>query len=401
MKIAYIMSRFPLLSETFILREMDEIEAQGGEIVLFPMICQDPDIQHHEVQRWIPRRNCIPFFSWEVFSYFLKSLITRPIKITGLFLKIAYWNLPSPRFLIRALSLFPKAILTARKIQEANVDHIHVHYATHPALIAYIVSTLEGVDYSITIHSHDIYDNHVMLKQKLGKAKFLITVSQYNVEYLSQLLGEKIREKTHVVHCGVNTKDYQPAAKSPASNLKATTILQVGSLHWKKGQTYLLEAAKLLKAKTPDFSLMIVGDGKERPHLEKLIEELSLQDTVTLLGAKTQAEVKELLPQADLYVQSSVSEGIPVAIMEALSCQLPVVATNITGIPELVIHEQTGVLVPPRDPEAIAEALFRFMQAPGEAAEFGKAGRDHVAEIFSLDKNVQELNAIFNRYLSS
>lgn len=399
MKIAYVMSRFPLLSETFILREMDEVESQGGEIVLYPLICQEPDVIHESAQKWIPRRNCIPLLSLGTLREAVGVFLRKPLKVVRLLTEVIFWNLPSPKFLLRALSLFPKSLVTAAKMKEEGLDHIHVHYASHPALMAYIISRLEGITYSITIHSHDIYDNHVMLKQKLSRANFLITISEYNVEYLANLLGEQVREKLHVVHCGVDPDKYQPLPPRLRSARKHIEILQVGSLHWKKGQTYFLEGVRLIADKVPQLHVRIIGDGPERPKIEARIRELGLEKIVTLMGSLTQTEVRKILPTADIYVQSSVSEGIPVALMEALSCEIPVVSTKITGIPELIRHEETGLLIPPRDPQAISDAVIRLIDDPAQAHQYAKAGRRLVVEKFNLAANVSALNRIFQSHL--
>lgn len=393
MKIAYVMSRFPLLSETFILREMDEVENQGGEIALYPLICENPEVVHDEAKKWIPRRNCISFFSFELLAANFKMMLKKPATYLSTLFKVLYWNLPSPKFFIRTLVIFPKAILTAEKLQKENVNHIHCHYATHPALLAYVIKQLTGIPYSITIHSHDIYDNHVMLEQKLKEAEILITISQFNVVYLEKLLGNWIDAKTKVIHCGINPSKFTARENKPKS--QPFNILQIGSLHWKKGQTDLIRAAKLLTEKITDFSITIIGEGPERKNLEALIDELGVQNYIKLAGAKSQDQVRSILPQADCYIQSSVSEGIPVSIMEALACRLPVIATGITGIPEIVIDHETGYLIPPNNPEALAKAIFHVYENFQEAQNLARQGQTLVHEKFNLQINVKQLVEVF------
>lgn len=392
MKIAYIMTRFPLLSETFILREMIEIEKQGSEIALFPLICQQQEVIHPEVENWIKRCHCYPYFSSSILRSTVRTFIQQPFKFLIVFLSIIFWNLPSPKFLIRAIVLFPKATLMAEKIQAENIDHIHVHYASHPALVAYIIHKFTGIPYSVTMHSHDIYDNHVMLRQKLESAKFLVTISNYNVNYLANLLGNWVTKKITVIHCGVNTEEYKPSARIKKTDFK---LIQIGSLHWKKGQIFLLKAIKALISETDDFQVQIIGEGPERKKLEKIIRELEIGKWVTLLGPKTQDEIKSLLPTADCYLQTSISEGIPVALMEALACELPVISTNITGIPELVIDGKTGILIPPKDEQKIVEAI-KFIKINSTLARtFGREGRKHVESNFNLQKNINSLHDLF------
>lgn len=394
MKIAYVMSRFPLLSETFILREMIEMEKRGYEIALYPLICQTQPIVHEEAERWIPRARCIPFFSTAVLAENLRVLLTRPLRYIAMFLRIVWENRSSLDFLTKGIYLFPKAIYTAKRMASEGVEHIHAHYATHPALQAWIIHQLTGIPYSITIHSHDIYDCHAMLETKLKEAVFLAPISEFNVQYLENLLGGWVREKCRVVHCGIDPSKYAPMPRPERG--QTFHILQIGTMHWKKAQVHLIRAAALLRARGVPFQLSIIGDGEERPKIEAEIEKHNLNGCVKLLGAKPQQEVMNILPTADCYIQSSVSEGIPVAIMEAMACELPVVATNITGIPELVLHGKTGLLTAPADIQGMADALQTLYENPAMRREMGKRGREWVLKEFTLTGNAEKLSRLFN-----
>jgi len=396
MKIAYIMSRFPLLSETFILREMDEVEKQGGEIALYPIICQDPDVIHQAARAWLPRRHCTPHLSTPIVRATLHTLRQQPGKLLGLFFKTIRHTLSSPNFLLRALLLFPKAVYLSTRFKSESIDHIHAHYATHPAFLAWVIHHLTGISYSITIHSHDIYDRQAMLEPKLLDADFLVTISDFNVDYLVDLFGEWVRAKTSVIHCGIDPHKYQPYTAAPPDSAATGTdevfqILQIGSLHWKKGQQFLIQAIALLHARDIPVHCRIIGGGPEEKRLQKAIQKYELSGTMELLGELSQDDVASLLPTVDCYVQSSVSEGIPVALMEALACELPVVATNITGVPELVIDQKTGVLVPAKDPQALANAIERVRNDPQKSSIMAAAGRRHVLRKFDLAVNVNQL----------
>jgi glycosyltransferase involved in cell wall biosynthesis len=397
MRIAYIISRFPLLSETFILREMIEIEKLGHELVVYPIICQDQPVIHDEARGWLTRVKCIPFLSSEVIAENIRVFFNKPVLYLHLLWRIFFENLSSMDFLIKDLYLFPKAVYTSRQLIEEKIDHIHAHYATHPGFEAWVIHQLTGIRYSITIHSHDIYDCHAMLKTKLEGAEFLAPISNFNIDYMANLIGEHIRKKCTVVRCGVDDKHYIPISTKPDEQNGKFEILQVGSLHWKKGQLYLIQAMSLLKERNFSFRLRIIGEGKERLNIEAEIKRLNVGDVVELMGSKTQAEVAQLLPTADCYVQSSVSEGIPVAIMEAMACELPVIATQITGIPELVIQDKTGYLVPLADPTALAEAIITVKENPEKAKQLGKNGREWVLQEFNLNKNAIKLAGLFEK----
>jgi len=393
------MSRFPLLSETFILREMIEVEKNGHNIELFPLMCEAHPVTHEKAKEWVARANCIPFISGSILLENFFVFLRNPFRYMYLILQIILGNRSSLDFLIKGLYLFPKAVFTAKQMQIKNVEHIHAHYASHPALAAWIINKISGITYSVTIHSHDIYDCHAMLDIKLKDALFLAPISYYNIKYLEELLGKWVKEKCHVVRCGVDLEKYESSQKTVDSKDGVFKILQIGSLHWKKAQVYLVQVMASLRKRGVPFHLTIIGEGQERTSIESEIKKHQLENHITLVGAKRQDEVARILPQSDCYVQSSVSEGIPVAIMEAMACELPVVSTKITGIPELVLDGETGILVPANDVANMANALEKLYNDPNLCLAMGKRGKNWVAEEFTLENNGKKLVALFERFV--
>jgi colanic acid/amylovoran biosynthesis glycosyltransferase len=400
MKIAYIMSRFPHLPETFILREMIELETHGHEIALYPLMCQEQTVIHQEARQWIQRAHCTPFISGSILSAVATTFFKKPLKLTGLWLRIVLENLTSPKFMVRALTLFPKAVYFARRFQEENIEHIHAHYATHPTLVAWIIYHLTGIRYSLTVHAHDIFVEKAMLPTKLNDAKFIIPISQFNRQYLAHEVGSWVRNKSHVIHCGILPRDYPPR-KTPSWQDQPFEIITIGSLQPYKGQKYLIEACAMLLSQNIPFRCRIIGGGELQTQLEQQIQSLDLESNVVLLGPQPQDEVARLLRTAHCYVQPSIittsgkMEGIPVSLMEALACSLPVVATQLSGIPELIRPGDTGTLVPPEDPSALVTALVAVYENPEEAHRMAKAGRDLVLQEFDLTKNGKSLARLF------
>jgi len=395
------MSRFPHLPETFILREMMELELQGQGVSLYPLILQKQPIVHPEAQPWIARAHRLPYISSDVLEANARALAARPGRYGDLWKRTAWENQTSSNFLIRALALLPKAAYAARLMQREGVAHIHAHYATHPAFVAWVIHQLTGLSYSVTVHAHDIFVRTAMLATKLREAAFVVAISDYNRDYLARLLGEWVREKTHVIHCGIAPAAYTPHLNLPSPG-ERFEIINVGSLQPYKGHRHLLEACALLRDQGLPVHCRIVGGGEERPRLERQRADMRLEGVVELLGPKSQDEVARLLPTAQCYVQPSIitpsgkMEGIPVALMEALACALPVVATKISGIPELVRPGETGLLVPPADAHALAGALATIYHDPHHAAQRADAGRALVLREFELSANVKRLAALFD-----
>ncbi|MFH1908086.1 MAG: glycosyltransferase [Chloroflexota bacterium] len=404
MKIAYIVSRFPHLPETFILREMVAMETQGWEIELYPLILQHQSVVHAEAQAWLARAHHFPWLSPDILTANLRQLSAHPLRTIGLWFRVVMENCVSLKFLLRVVLLFPKAVRMAEQMQQEGVAHIHAHYASHPALVAWLIHKLTGISFSVTLHAHDIFVEKAMLSTKLGAAAFIVAISDYNREYLAREVDISLKDKTHVVHCGINPATYTVRDHLPDKS-EPLEIISVGSLQPYKGMRYLIEACSLLRERGLPIHCRIIGDGEERSLLQRLIAERELALYVELLGARTQAEVAQLLPSAHCYVQPSVvtpsgkMEGIPVSIMEAFASGLPVVATQLSGVPELVRPGVTGYLVPPSDPRSLADALVAVYENPKEAARLAKAGRRLVLQEFRIDKSAKQMTNLLEHCL--
>lgn len=399
--VAYVVSRFPHLPETFILREMTELERRGWRVVLYPLIQQRQAVVHREARQWISRARYQPLLSPAVAAANGGALFRHPSSYFNAWASALRENSASPGALVRSLLILPKAVWLAHCARREGVRHVHAHYATYPAFAAWAAHRLTGMSYSLTVHAHDIFVNRAMLATKLREAAFVVAISEYNRDYLERTVGSWVRGKIHVVHTGVDLADYYPRSR-PLTAGERFEIICVGSLQLYKGQRFLIEACRLLRRQGVVFRCRIIGEGPERRRLERLIDAAGLANSVQLLGAQPQEAVAELLPTAHCFVQPSIvtaagkMEGIPVALMEALACRLPVVATRISGVPELVRHGETGYLVPPEDAAALAAALTAVRGDPARAAELAAAGRELVREAFNLRSNVERLACLFD-----
>jgi colanic acid/amylovoran biosynthesis glycosyltransferase len=398
--IAYIMSRFPNLPETFILREMNALEQQGWHLALYPLIAQTQPIIHAQAVPWTRRAHHLPFLSRQVLAANGRTLIEQPYPYTAACARALWENRTNFNLFARAVLLMPKAICAARWMQQESIAHIHAHYATHPALMAWLIHRLTGISYSITVHAHDIFVRTAMLTTKLRDAAFIVAISEYNREHLAHLVGDWVRAKTHLVHCGVEPSDYSPRTQ-PYNPNERFELISIGSLQIYKGHRYLIEACARLRDRGIAFRCRIVGEGVERPRLAQMIRDLKLESQVELLGAQSQDQVAQLLPTTHCYVQPSViapsgkMEGIPVSLMEALACAVPVIATSLSGVPELVRHGQTGRLVSPANADALADAIAHVYSEPQQARQFALAGRDLVLREFDVQSNAQHLGELF------
>ncbi|MGE5464933.1 MAG: glycosyltransferase family 4 protein, partial [Syntrophothermus sp.] len=391
------------LPETFILREMIHLEKLGWDVELYPLIIQRQELIHEEARSWLKRAHAVPWISLAIIQANLRRLASRPGQYLSLFARVVRENLQSPKFLARALLLFPRAVWMAEHFKQEGIQHIHAHYATHPALVAWLINQLTGIPYSVTVHAHDIFVDKPMLATKLHDSVFISSISEFNRQYLADLLGPWVKEKTKIVRMGIDPDYYQNGKKAPLGDSRQLEIMSVGSLQPYKGHIYLVKACAELKQRGIPFRCRIIGGGDLYSLLERTIQEEHLDGWVELLGPRTQDDVSLLLRTATCYVQPSVitstgkMEGIPVALMEAMISKVPVVATSISGVPELVRPGETGWLVPPENVSALADALSEIYHSPVEAERRAELGHQWVMEEFELSSNVRKLASLFSR----
>lgn len=402
-KIAYVMSRFPHLSETFILREMLEMERLGWDVSIYPLILQKQAVVHSQAQALLSSAIDTQLFSFSTIRANFRTLLRQPGRYLSTLGRALWGNRSSLKFFLRAWVVFPKSVAMAWAMQREGIQHIHAHYASHPALAAWIIHRLTGIPYSVTVHAHDIYVEKAMLAGKLKDAAFISSISEFNRDYLIDRVDANLGAKIHIVRCGVLPENYRVEPRDRSTN--TFELISIGSLQPYKGQKYLIAACEQLKKRGLPVHCRIIGGGELKAALAAQIAACGLDGCVELLGARTQDEVAALLPTADCYVQPSIitpsgkMEGIPVGIMEAMASGVPVVATRISGVPELVQDQRTGILVPPEDSAALADALERLYREPLLARELARRGQDLVFQQYNLHTNVQELSVLIENSL--
>jgi len=405
MKIAYVMSRFPKHTETFILYEMLAIEAQGVPVEIYPLLKQRDAVVHQEAQALVNRAHYMPFISLSTISSNIAAIRSNAKLYFSTLLEVLRGAFGNTNFLIGAISAFPKAVHFSAMMVEERVTHIHAHFSNHPAVAALVVHRLTGIPFSFTAHGHDIHKDRTMLREKISAAVFAVTVSKYNKSLMAKECPPEDVSKIHVIHCGVDTRLFQ----QPANRNKegAIAIICVASLLEVKGHTYLVQACRLLRDRGVDFVCHLVGEGNYRARIEREIDEYGLGKHIKLHGACTQSHVRELLTASDIFVLASkptrrgAREGIPVSIMEAMAVGVPVVASEISGIPELVENGMSGFLTPPGDVDALAKSIGVLIEDDPLRRRMGAAAREIVLRDFNLESNARQLIHMFRAACSS
>ncbi|MFG0335410.1 MAG: glycosyltransferase, partial [Maioricimonas sp. JB049] len=367
-RIAYMMSRFPKITETFILREMVEMQRLGVTVEVFPLRRERTQVIHPQARPFVRRAHFTPMMSGRILAANVRRFLRSPVRYVQILSTLVRANWGSRRYLAGAILFFPKAVLLAERMQQERIDHLHAHFASHPAAIAWVIHQLTGIPYSFTAHGSDLHRDRHMLAEKVCNAAAVITISDYNRRLILKEVGTDCGDRLHVIHCGIDPDEFSPRTRRTEFERGdgPFQVVCVGTLHEVKGQRYLLEACARLAEQGQPVFCHFVGDGPDQAMLESLAGELGIAGAVRFHGRRTGPEIRELLQQVDLLVAPSVPtrsgrrEGIPVVLMEGLGSGLPVIGSDLSGIPELVRHELTGLLTPPGDSQAIAEAIDRI-----------------------------------------
>lgn len=392
--IAYVMSRWPKLTETFILYELLAVEALGQPVELFPLLREHEPVSHPEAVALTARARYQPFMSRAIAVSQLHELRRRPRAYLGALAALLRGTLGSANYFFGGLAIFPKVVHMARLMEAAGVRHVHCHFSNHPAAAGYVIHRLTGIPFSFVAHGSDLHVDRHMLAPKVREAAFVVAISRDNLEEIVAEVGSWARSKVDVIHCGVDTTALRPRPTRTDTD-RPLTVVAIGTLHEVKGQAHLVEACRILRDRGIDIRCRLIGDGEDELMLREHIAAAGLEATVTLDGRLPRQGVIDALADADLLVAPSVvasngkREGIPVVLMEAMSCGLPVVASRLSGIPELVDDGVEGLLVAPGDAVAIADAIGRLAADPALRGRIGAAARARIERDFDLATNAR------------
>ena len=401
-RLAYLTGEYPRATDTFIQREVAALRAAGFSVDTFSVRRPGPENLTGPEQRdgqatttYLLERARSPALA----SAHLRVLARRPAAyLRGLALA---WRTRRPglRGSVYQLIYFVEAVLLADELRVRRVDHLHNHFGDSSCTVAMLAAEVGGLPYSFTLHGSGIFfEAHTwQLGTKLDRAAFCACISHFTRSQAAIFASTGTLQRLHIVHCGVD-----PATLRPVEHAgPARELLFVGRVVEAKGLGVLFDAmGQLAVAGGPgaELRLTVVGDGPDRERLERRAESAGVGHRVRFVGAKSQSEVAELLAGADIFVLPSYAEGVPVVVMEALGAAVPVVATFVGGMAELVDDGVTGFLVRPADAEQLADRIGRLCDDAGLRQRLGLAGRERVLAEFDSTVEAARLGALFTAH---
>lgn len=396
-RIGYVLKMYPRFSETFIVTEMLELEARGADLEIFSLRLPADGRFHPDLAAVAAP---VTYLSpgalkaeqlWQALAAYLTEI--GPIE-DALLADLAG---QSARDAAQALDL-------ARMVRERGITHLHAHFGSVATTVARLAAALAGIGYSFTAHAKDIFHQDVDeadLSRKLADARAVVTVSDFNLAYLHAHHG---RAASRVVrlHNGIalDRFTFTDPGTSPLSD-QVPVVISVGRLVEKKGLDTLIDAAALLHDRGVPMRVEIIGSGALEPELAAQILTQDLGDRVVLRGPLPQDRMREQVRRATVFAApcrvgaDGNRDGLPTVLLESMALGTPCVSTPVTGIPEAIRDGETGLLVPPDDPVALADALQQLLSRPDRRAAFARAARARVEDAFDARRQAGRLLEVF------
>ncbi len=401
LKIAYLAPEIPALSATFVYNEILRLENSGYQVVPLSVHLPHSPAEGDALGDLGSRTEYLyrtP--KSKVLRDNLYLLARRPVRYlrvlasaVGDACRMGLFN----RVGVGLLYRFLVAAGVARILLDENCTHLHVHFAHIPTDIAMYAAGMSAIPFSFTAHANDIFERGWLLDQKVRRAKFAVTISEYNREFLIQKAGSG--HKIHVVHCGVDPGAFAAGHARPPHPIPKIGTL--GRMVEKKGIDDLIRACQILKDQNRAFHLEIAGDGPMQSELQALVSDGDLAEQVHFKGPLAHEQVPEWLQGLDMFVLACKKDrygdmdGIPVVLMEAMLAGVPVISCWISGIPELIEDGQSGLLAEPEDPAELARAIARLLSDDNLQNDFRTNAMAKVQAEFELSKNVAVLDKLF------
>lgn len=400
-----ILKGYPRISETFISNEILLLEKQGFNIRLFSMRQPREAFCHESVKRIRARVDYLPEELLRPLPVFLRHNFRLAVRQPGNYLKAL--RIAFRRFMRTRKSATLKHLLQAGYLVDAllpgsGVTHLHAHFAHSPTSVAFFAARLSGLPFSFTAHAKDIYTSDPrQLAEKIGMARFVLTCTEYNRRYLNRLRQGASTPVSRVYH-GIDLDLFTAReGKSPEAPYKIITVARITA---KKGLPTVYHALRYLKDRGVDFRHTLIGDGEDRERIPQLIRTLELEQEARWLGTLPHHEVLMHYRASDLFVlgcevlANGDRDGIPNVLVESMATGVPVVATRISAIPELVRDGETGRLVASKDPRELADAMYAMLTDTALRNRIVPQALQRVRSEFDNTRLIHEIASVYQRY---
>ncbi len=391
--VAYLTGCYPRATDTFIQREVAAHREAGWRVETFAVRRPaDADLASDEQREERERTDYLLERGGPLLADAARAVAARPRGAWSAVMLAWRTRRPGLRGTLRQVAYLVEGAALARRLRARGIHHLHDHLGDSSATVAMLSAELGRHTWSFTLHGPGVFFEAVswQLGEKVRRASFCACISYFARAQAAVFAPDRL-DGIEIVHCGVDPTAYPVRAHDGTGR----QVVSVGRLDVVKGYTVLLDAVAAMVAGGADVVLTLVGDGPDRAALERQADRLGLGARVTFPGARSPAEVVDELAGADVFVLPSFAEGVPVSLMEAMASGLPVVATRVGGVAELVDDGRSGLLVAPGDGDGLARAVGALLADASARTDMGRAGRARVEEGFDSRREASRLRDLF------
>lgn len=400
LRIAYMTGEYLRVSPfVFIHREIEVLRRLGTHVETFSIRNVDAkelvsDDQRREQAQTFVILDCSP---WT----FARSHVSLFLRRPGAYMraKLLAWRMHAPglRAWVRMIAYFLEAGVVAERMRTQKLDHLHNHLADSSCTVAMLAAQMGGFSFSYSIHGPGIFYEPILWKigEKSSRALFTRTISHFCRSQVMAFTPAEHWARLHIVHCGIDPAKFTPTKQEG----EGTNLLYIGRLAAVKGLPVLFEAVARVRESVPDVMLRLAGDGPDRDALGAQAESLGIRENVEFLGYQNQEQIAGLLRDSHAFVMSSFAEGVPVVLMEAMAAGVPVIATHIAGIPELIEDGVSGFLTPPGDSAMLARKIVDLLQDGSLRQRLAEAALRKVEDEFNIDNEAAWLLTVMDQAL--
>lgn len=407
LRVAYLTGRYPEISHTFVMREIHALRRLGVDVRTFSIWRTDPArlLAASDREEAARTYSLLPARWGDIVAAHAHALAARRAGAWRTLMRALRLSRPGVRGRLMGALWFVEAVVLWHRCVREGVRHVHVHLNGTAPAVAFLAAQLgnggrarRDWTWSLTVHGPaEFYDvPGERLADKVRDADLVVAISDFARSQVMAQVEEDCWEKIAVIHCGLESAVFAPAPRTE-SPPGAMHVLNVSRLAPSKGNAVLLHALAELVRRDVRVTAMVIGDGPDRQRLERLATRLELGDRVRFTGAVGQHEIRDHYERADAFCLPSFAEGVPVVLMEAMAMELPVVATRVMGVSELVDDGVSGLLVAPGRVDALADALELLANAPERRRAMGRMGREKVIAEFDVDRSARQLREAFER----
>jgi glycosyltransferase involved in cell wall biosynthesis len=385
--IAYILGSFPGGNPPFVINEINGLQKENVDIMVLPIhkrVLSGRDANTDGIKALYAD----PVFSPKIFAAHFYYFFRKPVTYLKLLLRNKVFG---------GKKIFWEGVYYARAIRKMGIRHIHAHFAWNAADCARIINKLTNIPFSLTAHQSDIHRYPERLNEKLKEAKFILTCTKGNKEFLASKYGDDIGSKVYAIYHGIDLSQFSPDIKKMVKDID---ILSIGALIKCKGFEYLIKACAKIKNHNIFRKCVIVGNGEEKANLKTLIQQLGLSDKIEIKDPVSHSEVTMLYERSKSFILPATiidcaPHGIPNVLAEAMVMGLPVIATNVPHIPELIENNKNGLLIADKDPLGLADAIREILSNEHLRFRLSEEARAKIIRDFDAKKHAQKIATLF------